>query len=458
MWLLFIFLLRSFFPQPMEPLFRTIDGESASIDSDDWELHDNGYSFFAVTKGEPQAPWISPSQYVNGTHGIGYDVFPTSGLYEGQTMDKINHCVLSGGDSNALAFNNTGYTSFYVKLSADHFEIPEGTLILVQWWQGTPHNPPLSLQILPDTPADEPPQFAFFCKDDETGGAPSETARMIFQGEMSIGQWQHFIVKTKMSYAGSGQKAEIKVWHNGKLLNSLVNTGAAFNGFCGYRPASLGGIAGANNRFSTYIGIYRSRQMKRTQVFFDDVVFSGAYQEPTGNAEAERYDLGSCGISVEVENSSAITFPMVVGTDSAASDGQYIWVPEGTGNGVGDATYYLEIPESGDYFLWMRASAPDSGGDSYFAAFNGDDFVQCGLRTDVPWRWNVAGPFALNMGTNTLIIKNREDGAKLDCFHVGTIYQPPPTEKSEVLIEAENGKVTSPMKCNSLLQSGPVAM
>lgn len=426
-------------------VIRSIDAESASIDSDDWELHDNGYDYVAITKGEPEAPWISPSQYVSGGHGIGYDIRPTSGLYDGQTMDKINHRILYGGDPNALTFGNTRYYSFYVKLADNHFEIPEGTFILVQWWQGSPHNPPVSLQVLPDTPTNESPQFAFFCKDDETGGLPSETAKMIFQGEMPIGEWQHFIVKLTPSYVVSGQPGEINVWHNDKLLNSLVNKGAAYTGCFGYKPATLGGIVGANTGIEAFIGIYRSRQMKRTQVFFDDVEFADSYTEPTGSAEAERYSLGRCGISLELENCSDVTSPMVCASDSDASAGQYLWVPEGTGNGAGEATYYLEIPESGDYYIWMRGSAPDAAGNSFFAAFNDDAFTECGLRTDVTWRWNVSGPFSLNVGTNTLTIKCREDGAKFDCVHVGTIYQAPPVEKSEFLMEAENAGVTSPM-------------
>ena len=428
-------------------VYRTMDAESASIDADDWELHDNGYDFLAVTKGEPQAPWISPSQYYTGTHGFGYDIYPTSGLYDGQTMDKINHRIIYGGDTGAIGFNEVRYTSYYVKLSDSHFEIPEGICILVQWWQGSPHNPPLSLQVLPGTTS---PEFAFFCKDDETGGTPSETARMIFQGDMPIGQWHHFIVKTKMNYIDSGNKAEIKVWHNGKLLSSLVNSGYAYTGYCGYKPASLGGITGANNKLEPFIGIYRQRQWKRTQVFFDDVVLSNSYSEPTGSYEDERYDLASSGITIEAENSSDIVSPMAVSGGGGSSGGQYISVPEGTGNGSGDATYHLEIPADDYYYVWARTYAPDAGSNSVFVHFNSDSDTEFGLREDTFWRWNVVGPFYLYAGINTMTIGNREDGTKIDLLHVGTFYQSPPVSKVGFFIEAENGQITSPMEVQSI--------
>jgi hypothetical protein len=117
---------------------------------------------------------------------------------------------------------------------------------------------------------------------------------------------------------------------------------------------------------------------------------------------------------------------MVVGTDSRAFGGKYLWVPEGAGNiwdpasTGGETLYHFTVPVTGIYAVWGRVLV--SGGDSFFVEM--DDNPPLNWRTQYGqgnWVWDqvhepstAPARFTLAPGTHTLRIKQREDGTKLD--------------------------------------------
>jgi hypothetical protein len=122
--------------------------------------------------------------------------------------------------------------------------------------------------------------------------------------------------------------------------------------------------------------------------------------------------------------------PMEADGDNGASAGEYIWIPDTLGNALdstrdsGYAEYDFEVLEAGDFVVWGRVIANSSQDDSFFVSMDGGayalwDTLRGGEET---WVWGqvsdrrTADPvlFTLDAGIHTLVIKQREDGTKLD--------------------------------------------
>ena len=132
-------------------------------------------------------------------------------------------------------------------------------------------------------------------------------------------------------------------------------------------------------------------------------------------------------IWLEAENGN-MTSPFEIGDDANASSTQFAWVPTGTGrylnlsDQAGYAEYVFEVPHAGEYLIWGRISAPNSDDDSFFVSIDGNNYALWDMQQDAEWVWDLvsdrdgADPvsFYLDAGEHTLIIKHREDGAKID--------------------------------------------
>ena len=97
----------------------------------------------------------------------------------------------------------------------------------------------------------------------------------------------------------------------------------------------------------------------------------------------------------------------------------------------GIASLPVTVPEAGSYYVWCRVLAPDSEHDSFYAraTANNEDVYDDGEGTWSPnWQWTVlngrAGtdvPLTLDprimtlaAGSNTLVLRGREIGSKID--------------------------------------------
>ncbi len=128
-------------------------------------------------------------------------------------------------------------------------------------------------------------------------------------------------------------------------------------------------------------------------------------------------------IVIEGESYNSIHPSMTRATSTVASGGAYIHIPlqrphgnqEGEPLDQGRAVYKVRVPEAGRYRFWARTHWHDGCGNSFFLRINNNPPVVIGQDgTYKVWHW-VRGPLVtLAAGEHTIVIQNREDGAKLD--------------------------------------------
>jgi hypothetical protein len=121
--------------------------------------------------------------------------------------------------------------------------------------------------------------------------------------------------------------------------------------------------------------------------------------------------------------------PMETARDANTSNGEYILVPGG-GNGMdplpnrGYAEYSFEVFEAGDFVVWGRVKSEGFEDNSLWIAMDNGEHVLWDIQPggEDTWAWNlvsnrgISGPlvYHLDAGTHILVIKNREQGTKLD--------------------------------------------
>src|SRR3990170_3984454 len=158
------------------------------------------------------------------------------------------------------------------------------------------------------------------------------------------------------------------------------------------------------------------------------VTASGATNSPQTIPVSLNVGVGSGLARVWLEGESgSLTAPMAIGSDSQASSGAYVWIPEGTGNvlydpllAVGSVAYTFSVPVAGNYVVWGRLI--DNLGNSFFVSMDSGPYALWDTVGGSTWGWDrvnnrgVADPvvYSLGVGQHTLVIKHREDGAKLD--------------------------------------------
>jgi hypothetical protein len=144
----------------------------------------------------------------------------------------------------------------------------------------------------------------------------------------------------------------------------------------------------------------------------------------TGRITAGLPSAGMSGNSIIIEaESGTLAAPMTIVSDSTASGGKYVQVPEGTGNNYNDSTlggpgevrFSTKIPKSGTYALWALTIAPNGTSDSFYVASNGallSKSLPGGYSTT--WFWSKLAHLSLSAGDLHLVFRQREDGTKLD--------------------------------------------
>ncbi|MGH7930493.1 MAG: PKD domain-containing protein, partial [Candidatus Binatia bacterium] len=126
-------------------------------------------------------------------------------------------------------------------------------------------------------------------------------------------------------------------------------------------------------------------------------------------------------LDVEAE-SGALIAPMAIQSSGAASGGQFVLVPEGSGNnfdaatsgGPGQVSFSIDIPQGGKYAVWARALAANGGSDSFYVTSNGTLISEWLVPINADWRWNKVAEVFVGAGTFSLQFRHREDGTQLD--------------------------------------------
>lgn len=131
-------------------------------------------------------------------------------------------------------------------------------------------------------------------------------------------------------------------------------------------------------------------------------------------------------VVVEAEKYTSIVPSMAKAGNTAASAGYCMQIPlrkphgkvEGAPVDQGKAVYTVKIPQAGVYQFWGRCWWYDSCGNSFFLKIGSRPEVQLGQDgTYQTWHWVKGGPAVqLPAGNVTVVLRNREDGAKIDQF------------------------------------------
>lgn len=130
-------------------------------------------------------------------------------------------------------------------------------------------------------------------------------------------------------------------------------------------------------------------------------------------------------IFVEAESGTLVS-PMTLATDANASNGRYIYTPT---DNQGTASYAVNIPQAGNYWVWCRILSTTNWKDSFFVAVDGgtEDVYNTAINLWSPnWQWtrvngNLAGNpwvFALGAGTHTFAFRGREASTLLDALYI----------------------------------------
>ena len=104
---------------------------------------------------------------------------------------------------------------------------------------------------------------------------------------------------------------------------------------------------------------------------------------------------------------------------SGAFDAGYIDTPAGTANGsatspAGTATFGVNIPAAGTWYLWVRLYGPDINTDTWYESINGAARQQIVVPVTGQWAWVAGRSYTLATGLATLELGGRNAQARAD--------------------------------------------
>ncbi len=125
-------------------------------------------------------------------------------------------------------------------------------------------------------------------------------------------------------------------------------------------------------------------------------------------------------LCIEAESATAIVPALkkvTSGTKPDYSGKGYIHIPwdKNETKGLGQATLKLSAPNAGNYYVSARTFWENGCGNSILLIINGQERMLGEDGTYNKWHW-VSNPtkIPLKAGANTIILKNRETGVKVD--------------------------------------------
>ncbi len=167
-----------------------------------------------------------------------------------------------------------------------------------------------------------------------------------------------------------------------------------------------------------------------------------------------------CAGLVQEAESGALSGPVVVGSDPAASGGQYVHAPNGSGdqwngpNASRKASYCFNVATSGTYRIKTKVHSADTNSDSFYVQVDGapvtgriwDTLINTTYASDFVNDRGVADPVEVQLptGPHTVTVFVREDGARLDTIQLDLVNTGPPPDPvcAGLLQEAESGSLS----------------
>lgn len=124
---------------------------------------------------------------------------------------------------------------------------------------------------------------------------------------------------------------------------------------------------------------------------------------------------------IEAESGS-LSYPMEVGNsaDPVPTGGRYIYATSGSGdtiNPAAEAVYNINIPEAGNYYLWIRLYAPSTNNDAVYAGFNGN-FNRVYPTQVERYEWVNVETANLSAGMHQITIGHGEELTRVDLIYV----------------------------------------
>jgi hypothetical protein len=150
-------------------------------------------------------------------------------------------------------------------------------------------------------------------------------------------------------------------------------------------------------------------------------------------------------ICLEAESSGAVQAALkkvTPGTNSAYSGTGYIHIPwdKNETKGQGQATLKLNVPKAGNYYVFARTFWENGCGNSILLSINGQERMLGEDGTYNSWHWvsnTVKVP--LKAGMNTIVLKNRETGVKVDQIFLTDDSEYEPVGKRKVTHDGATG-------------------
>jgi hypothetical protein len=151
------------------------------------------------------------------------------------------------------------------------------------------------------------------------------------------------------------------------------------------------------------------------------------YPGEPDNAKQDPPSVQDVKMWIEAED-GILNYPIEYAWDNSASSEGFIWVPNGQGSSwdpikeSGYAEYSFNVPADGNYVIWGRIEAKNGEDDSFFISVDDGSYALWDTQRSKYWVWdrvsNRGGDdpvsFYLEAGEHTLVIKQREDGTKID--------------------------------------------
>ncbi|RYZ07278.1 MAG: hypothetical protein EOO73_13015 [Myxococcales bacterium] len=169
--------------------------------------------------------------------------------------------------------------------------------------------------------------------------------------------------------------------------------------------------------------------------------WSPALQPEPGAAGAANGGAGgaaSGGLYLEAE-SGELSGDFSVGSDAAASNGQYLLAPDVATaedqESPAQARYAFSVPVDGDYLIWGRIYSPDISSNRFHVQVDGGVRYLWRITVGDLWYWddihddlkyNEPLHFQLAAGAHELVIGNVAAGARLDRLYITATGDEPP--------------------------------
>jgi len=104
---------------------------------------------------------------------------------------------------------------------------------------------------------------------------------------------------------------------------------------------------------------------------------------------------------------------------TGAFNAGYIDTPAGTptgstGSPAGTATFGVQIPTAGTWYLWVRVYGPDTATDTWYESMNGAARQQIVPTLTAQWQWVEGRSYTLTAGLQTLELGGRDAQARAD--------------------------------------------